>query len=133
MSIWYNLVAPGEYQLLLSPDPDEGSPTGCLRWSPKGGEVTHMCHTSRGGCEPLMVVPVLCLAVLDGSRMAVHLQVFQVVQQDPIHFLVDCSSSRGSWSALQHPGWLRRVPEWSEWNWMFLGKSGGVWTSGGHV
>ena len=74
------MVAPGEYQLLLSPGLDKGSPTGCLRLSPMGGEVTHMCHTLRGGCEPLMVVLVLCLGVLDGSRMARCLQVFWVVQ-----------------------------------------------------
>ena len=71
-----------------------------------GGKVTHMHHTSRGGCEPLMVAPVLCLGVLDGSRMAGCLQVFQVVQQGPALFLVDPSSSRGSWNALQCSGWL---------------------------
>ena len=55
-------------------------PTGCLRWSPMGGEVTYMCHTSKGGCEPSMVVPMLCLDVLDGSRIARCLQVFQIGQ-----------------------------------------------------
>ena len=53
-TIWFNLEfsAPGVYHLLWSPDPEEGSPTGCLWWSPMGGEVTYMHHISRGGCEP---------------------------------------------------------------------------------
>ena len=53
-TIWFNLEssAPGVYHLLWSPDPDEGSPTGCLWWSPTGGEATYMCHISRSGCEP---------------------------------------------------------------------------------
>ena len=55
-----DLGAPGVYLSFLSPDLDKGSPIGCLRWSPTGGEVTHMCHTLRGGCEPLMAAPVLC-------------------------------------------------------------------------
>ena len=41
-------TAPGVYHLLWSPDPDEGSPTGCLWWSPMGGEVTYMYHILRG-------------------------------------------------------------------------------------
>ena len=48
-SIWYSLVTPRVYQLLLSPGLDKGSPTGCLWWSPMGSEVTHMCHTLRNG------------------------------------------------------------------------------------
>ena len=52
------------YQLLLSPGPDEGSPTGCLWWSPIGGEVTHMCHTLRNGLSHCIVVPVLSLGIL---------------------------------------------------------------------
>ena len=53
-TIWFNLEssAPGVYHLLWPPDPDEGSPTGCLWWSPMGGEVTYMCHIFKGGCEP---------------------------------------------------------------------------------
>ena len=53
-TIQFNLgfTAPGVYHLLWSPDPDEGSPTGCLWWSPMGGEVTYMHHILRGGCEP---------------------------------------------------------------------------------
>ena len=43
---------PGKYHPLWPPDLDEGSTTGCLWWSLTGGEVTHMCHTSRGRCEP---------------------------------------------------------------------------------
>ena len=52
--IWFNLEssAPGVYHLLWPPDPDEGSPTGHLWWSLMGGEVTYMCHISRGRCEP---------------------------------------------------------------------------------
>ena len=54
---WDNLVqlgifSPGVYHLLWPPDPDEGSPTGHLWWSLMGGEVTYMCHISRGRCEP---------------------------------------------------------------------------------
>ena len=48
-SVQCNLVTPGVYQSFLSPGLDEGSPTGCLWWSPMGGEVTYMCHTSRTG------------------------------------------------------------------------------------
>ena len=48
-SVQYSLVAPGVYQLLFSPGPDEGSLTGCLWWSPIGGEVTYMSHTLRNG------------------------------------------------------------------------------------
>ena len=48
-SVRYNLVTIRVYQLLLSPGPDEGSPTGCLWWSPMDGEVTHMCHIFRNG------------------------------------------------------------------------------------
>ena len=44
--------APGVYHSLWPPDPDEGSPTGHLWWSLMGGEVTYMCHISRGRCEP---------------------------------------------------------------------------------
>ena len=44
--------APGEYQPLWPPDPDEGSTTGHLWWSLMGGEVTNMCHILRGRCEP---------------------------------------------------------------------------------
>ena len=44
--------APGVYHSLWPPDLDEGSPTGCLWWSLIGGEVTYMCHKSRGRCEP---------------------------------------------------------------------------------
>ena len=53
-TIHFNLgfAAPGVYHLLWSPDLDEGSPTGCLWWSPMGGEVTYMHHILRGGCEP---------------------------------------------------------------------------------
>ena len=43
--------APGEYQPLWPPDPDEGSTTGRLWWSLMGGEVRNMCHISRGRCE----------------------------------------------------------------------------------
>ena len=50
-SIW-SFSAPGMYHSLWPPDPDEGSPTGCLWWSLMGGEVTNMCHISRGRCEP---------------------------------------------------------------------------------
>ena len=52
--IWFNLEssAPGVYHLLWPPDLDEGSPTGHLWWSLMGGEVTYMCHISRGRCEP---------------------------------------------------------------------------------
>ena len=42
-----------------------------------GGEVTYMCHILRGGCDPLMVAPVLCLGILDGARMTGHPQRFQ--------------------------------------------------------
>ena len=42
-----------------------------------GGEVTYMCHISRGGCELLMVAQSYVLDVLDGSRMARCFQVFQ--------------------------------------------------------
>ena len=52
------------YQLFLSPGSDEGSPTGCLWWSPMGGEVTHMHHTSNNGLNHCMVAPVLSLSVL---------------------------------------------------------------------
>ena len=48
-SVWYNLVTPGVYQLLLSPGLDEGSPTGCLWWNPMGGDVTHMHYISKNG------------------------------------------------------------------------------------
>ena len=53
-TIQFNLEspAPGVYHLLWSPDLDGDSPTGCLWWSPMGGEVTYMCHILRGGCEP---------------------------------------------------------------------------------
>ena len=44
--------APGMYHSFWPPDPDEGSPTGCLWWSLRGGEVTYMHHISRGRCEP---------------------------------------------------------------------------------
>ena len=44
--------APGEYQPLWPPDPDEGSTTGHLWWSLMGGEVRNMHHISRGRCEP---------------------------------------------------------------------------------
>ena len=45
-----------------------------------GGEVTYIHHISRGGCEPLMVAPALCLGVLDGARITRHLQFeFQVI------------------------------------------------------
>ena len=44
--------APGEYQPLWPPDPDEGSTTGCLWWGLMGGEVRNMCHISRGRYEP---------------------------------------------------------------------------------
>ena len=44
--------APGVYHSLWPPDPDEGSPTGCLWWSLMGGEVTYMHHILRGRCEP---------------------------------------------------------------------------------
>ena len=49
-TIWFNLEssAPGVYHLLWSPDPDEGSPTGCLWWSPMGGEVTYMMPHIKG-------------------------------------------------------------------------------------
>ena len=53
-----NLDQPGLFQplrctiSLWPPDPDEGSPTGCLWWSLMGGEVTYMHHISRGRCEP---------------------------------------------------------------------------------
>ena len=52
--IWFNMEssAPGVYHLLWPPDPDEDNPTGCLMWSPMGGEVTYMQHILRGGCEP---------------------------------------------------------------------------------
>ena len=59
-AIWLALGTHGVHHSFFTPDPDEGSPTGCLRWSPTGGEVTYMRHISRGGCEPLMVAPVLC-------------------------------------------------------------------------
>ena len=42
-------LAPGEYQPLWPPDPDEGGTTGCLWWSLTGGEVRNMCHISRVG------------------------------------------------------------------------------------
>ena len=65
MYFWFNPVklyvgTLGLHHSFLSPDLDEGSPIGCLRWSSMGDEVTHMCHTLRGGCEPLMLAPVLC-------------------------------------------------------------------------
>ena len=44
--------APGVYHSLWPPDPDEASTTRCLWWSLMGGEVTYMCHTWRGRCEP---------------------------------------------------------------------------------
>ena len=44
--------APEVYHSLWPPDPDEGSPTGCLWWSLTGGEVTCMHHILRGRCEP---------------------------------------------------------------------------------
>ena len=60
--IWFSLVysslfhfspvQPGNpwgVSVLLSPGLDEGSPTGCLWWSPTGGEVIHMHHTLRNG------------------------------------------------------------------------------------
>ena len=52
--IQFNLEssASGVYHLLWPPDPDEGSPTGHLWWSLMCGEVTYMCHISRGRCEP---------------------------------------------------------------------------------
>ena len=56
------LVTPGVHHSFFTPDLDKGSPTGCLGWSPMGGEVTYMHHILRGGCEPLMVAPVLCSA-----------------------------------------------------------------------
>ena len=44
--------APGEYQPLWPPDPDEGSTTGCLWWGLMGCEVRNMRHISRGRYEP---------------------------------------------------------------------------------
>ena len=44
--------APGEYQPLWPPDPDEGSTTGCVWWGLMGGEVRNMRHISRGRYEP---------------------------------------------------------------------------------
>ena len=48
-AIWLVLVTPGVHHSFFTPDPDEGSPTGCLGWSPMGGEVTYICHISRVG------------------------------------------------------------------------------------
>ena len=45
--------------------------------SPTGGEVTYMHHISRGGCDPLMVVSVLCFGILDGARITGCSQMFQ--------------------------------------------------------
>ena len=45
-----------EHQVLLSPGPDEGSPSGCLWGSPMGGEVTHVPHIEEW-VEPLMAAP----------------------------------------------------------------------------
>ena len=44
--------APGEYQPLWPPDPDEGSTTGHLWRGLTGGEVRNMRHISRGRYEP---------------------------------------------------------------------------------
>ena len=44
--------APGEYQPLWPPDPDEGSSTGHLWQGLTGGEVRNMRHISRGRYEP---------------------------------------------------------------------------------
>ena len=48
---WFSLVQPGNpwgVSMLLSPGPNEGSPTGASG-EVLGGEVTHMCHTLRNG------------------------------------------------------------------------------------
>ena len=45
-------LAPGEYQPLWPPGPDEGSTTGRLWWGLTGGEVRNMRHISRGRYEP---------------------------------------------------------------------------------
>ena len=73
--------------------------------------------------EPLMAAPALCLGVLDGSRIAGYFQDFQVFWQGLTLLLVVLEGSRRLW----------RLLEWSGHKWMFLGKPGGVWTSGGHV
>ena len=44
--------APGEYQPLWPPGPDEGSTTGHLWRGLTGGEVRNMRHISRGRYEP---------------------------------------------------------------------------------
>ena len=83
--------------------------------------------------EPLMAAPVLCLGVLDSSRMAGHFQVFQAFQQGLALLLVVPEGSGEFWKALEGPGRLWRLLEWSAHNWIFLGEPGGVWMSGGHV
>ena len=45
-------LAPGEYQPLWPPGPDEGSTTGRLWRGLTGGEVRNMRHISRGRYEP---------------------------------------------------------------------------------
>ena len=59
-AIWLVLVTPGVHHSFFTPDPDEGSSTGCLQWSPTGGRSNiHVPHIEEW-VELLMVALALC-------------------------------------------------------------------------
>ena len=62
--------APGEYQPLWPPDPDEGGTTGHLWWGLMGGEVRNMHHISRGRYEPCWRPQPYVLGDLVGFRIS---------------------------------------------------------------
>ena len=85
-------LAPGEYQPLWPPGPDEGSTTGCLWWGLTGGEVRNMRHISRvgmshdGGPSPMYWV------IWTVFRISRIFQVFQVQHGVPV--LLEVSARR---------------------------------------